>query len=316
MSKTNETVDDLTRLAIMHGTDKWGPHFYTPVYHSIFSKRRNDPIRLLEIGVGGYENPLLGGTSLSMWADYFPNGHIVGVDINEKTLSLDPRIIIRKGSQTDSAFLKNIVYEYGPFDIIIDDGSHVPQHVVQSFHTLWSTLRDGGYYVIEDTQTSLWEKWGGSLSNGGATMQLARALMDSLNFAEAAVAAPNLKIDDAVKTVRSLQAFHNLIFVEKGNNDEPSSLAYDLKNPIAVDAINTIASQLKSTPTPHGYANLILLYSTGKDFDTGIKVAEYALSQWRNHPAIISAAEVIYRSAGHVKEASMLSTSIDHRTAQ
>jgi hypothetical protein len=35
MSKweTSHEVDPLTRLAIKHGTDKWGPHFYTPVYH-------------------------------------------------------------------------------------------------------------------------------------------------------------------------------------------------------------------------------------------------------------------------------------------
>src|SRR5882762_3410482 len=92
----NAEVDALTRLAIKHGTDKWGQHFYTPVYHSLFAHLRDKPIRLLEIGVGGYNFPKVGGASLSMWADYFPQGHILGIDIVEKKLSLGPRIQVRQ----------------------------------------------------------------------------------------------------------------------------------------------------------------------------------------------------------------------------
>jgi hypothetical protein len=36
-------IDPLTRLAIRHGTDKWGPHFYTPVYHELFAPLRDRP---------------------------------------------------------------------------------------------------------------------------------------------------------------------------------------------------------------------------------------------------------------------------------
>jgi hypothetical protein len=61
-------IDPLTQLAIKYGTDKWGPHFYTPVYHELFSKLRPHPIHLL------------GGSSLAMWAEYFPTGQITGVD--------------------------------------------------------------------------------------------------------------------------------------------------------------------------------------------------------------------------------------------
>ena len=34
-----------------------------------------------------------------MWAEYFPNGRILAIDIAEKTLSLDPRITVLQGSQ-------------------------------------------------------------------------------------------------------------------------------------------------------------------------------------------------------------------------
>jgi hypothetical protein len=42
-------------------------------------------------------------------------------------------------------------YACGPdFDIIIDDGSHVGEHILTSFKILWSTVKPGGYYIIED----------------------------------------------------------------------------------------------------------------------------------------------------------------------
>jgi len=306
MGTHRDDIDELTRLAIIHGTDKWGPHFYTPVYHSLFSKRRNDFIRLLEIGVGGYTSPVLGGASLAMWADYFPNGHIVGIDISEKKLSLDSRISIHQGSQTDPAFLKDIVAEHGPFDIIIDDGSHIPQHVVQTFHILWPTLADGGSYVIEDTQTSMWESWGGSLRDGGDTFKLARTMMDGLNFAEAAVASPNLVIDNQIKTIRSVHAFHNLIVVEKGDNDEPSNFAYDPRNRFAAYAIETIQAEMRCTPTAAGYANLISVYRMGKDFDSAVKTSEQALARWPDHPALVAAASKAYAAAGDTTKAEAL----------
>ena len=83
-SMTHGSIDPLTRLAIKYGTDKWGLHFYTPLYHDLFCKVRDQPIRLLEIGVGGYEFKTVGGASLAMWADYLSNGQITGIDIAEK----------------------------------------------------------------------------------------------------------------------------------------------------------------------------------------------------------------------------------------
>src|SRR5882672_934336 len=96
-------IDPLTALAIKHGTDKWGPHFYTPVYHALFAHLRDRPIRLLEIGIGGYEYNTVGGASLAMWAEYFPRARIVGIDVVPKTLALGPRVTTLEGSQIDTA---------------------------------------------------------------------------------------------------------------------------------------------------------------------------------------------------------------------
>ena len=82
-SEINYEIDPLTRLAIKHGTDKWGPRFYSPLYHKLFSQLRDRPIRLLEIGVGGEELKTVGGASLAMWADYFSSGQITGIDLSK-----------------------------------------------------------------------------------------------------------------------------------------------------------------------------------------------------------------------------------------
>jgi hypothetical protein len=83
-----------------------GVHFYTPVYHVLFRHLRDRPIRLFEIGVGGYDLQTSGGASLAMWAEYFANGLVTGIDVAEKRLTLDPRVRVYRGSQDDSTFLK------------------------------------------------------------------------------------------------------------------------------------------------------------------------------------------------------------------
>jgi hypothetical protein len=230
-SETEYATDPLTRLAIKHGTDKWGPHFYTPLYHALFSPLRDRPIRLLEIGVGGYGFHTIGGASLAMWAEYFSNAMITGIDIVEKRLALDPRIKVFRGSQDDPIFLKNVCAERGPFDIIIDDGSHVPKQVAASFNILFPSLVDGGIYVIEDMQTAFWPQFGGSLLDGGDTVKLVRTIIECLNHAEILAVAPPPSLPPFARQIKSLRAFHNVLVVDKGDNREPSTLAYDLNNP-------------------------------------------------------------------------------------
>jgi hypothetical protein len=41
------------------------------------------------------------------------------------------------------------------FDIIIDDGGHTVKQQRVSVETLWSSLKSGGYYIIEDLHTNI-----------------------------------------------------------------------------------------------------------------------------------------------------------------
>jgi hypothetical protein len=57
---------------------------------------------------------------------------------------------IHIGDQTDEKFLEDVVKLTGPLDFVIDDGSHVGEHIVKSFEILWKHVKPGGYYFIED----------------------------------------------------------------------------------------------------------------------------------------------------------------------
>jgi len=178
---------DLNKLGRIYGTDKIGTHFYTPHYQTHLRRFKYKRINLLEIGVGGYENPYGGGRSLRMWKKYFPFGKIFSLDIYDKSALQENRIKIFKGSQVDKNFLDKVIEVTGEIDIIIDDGSHINEHVIETFNLLFPKLKDGGIYVIEDTQTSYWEDFGGDsadLNNPKTMMNYFKSLTDALNNQE------------------------------------------------------------------------------------------------------------------------------------
>jgi len=135
---------------------KWTHYFET--YQSVFGSRRSMPMRILEIGV-------LHGASLRLWKDYFQHADtcLVGVDIDPACAIYDAPsqgIHVRIGSQADSEFLATVVREFGPFDLIIDDGSHHSTHIIKSFNCLYATgLKDEGIYLVEDLHANYWLPW-------------------------------------------------------------------------------------------------------------------------------------------------------------
>jgi demethylmacrocin O-methyltransferase len=222
--------NDLTALAKIYGTDKWGLHFYTQHYQLHFKPFRNKKITLLEIGVGGHESPVEGARSLRMWKKYFPYGKINSIDIFDKSKLQEKRIKIFKGSQVDEIFLNDLIKIIGNPDIIVDDGSHVNRHVIETFKILFPLLKDGGIYVVEDTQTSYWPSFGGDdkdLNKSSTLLNFFKSLTDNLNHSEYLPA-------DAVpsyfdRKIISMHFYHNMVFIYKGNNAEASNRGSDHK---------------------------------------------------------------------------------------
>lgn len=215
---------NLNKLGKIYKTDKIGGHFYTQHYQLHFKKFKYKKINLLEIGVGGYKNPFSGGNSLRMWKKYFPFGNIFSIDIYDKSPIQERKIKIFKGSQVDDFFLNSVLKETGDLDLIIDDGSHINEHVIQTFKLLFPKLKKGGIYVIEDTQTSYWKSYGGdsmNLNNPNTMMNFFKSLTDGLNHKE--IINPAFQENYYDKNIVSIHFYHNLIFIYKGDNNEESN---------------------------------------------------------------------------------------------
>jgi hypothetical protein len=210
----------LTELAEHFGTDKSGMHFYTPHYERHFGHLRRERFTLLEIGIGGYIRDRKGGASLRMWKYFFPNAQVVGLDIEDKSFVRAPRIDTYQGSQDDESLLRRIVEEKGPVKVVVDDGSHRPEHIRKTFQVLFPILEDGGIYAIEDIQTSYWPEWGGSEDRHDptTTMALVKDLVDGLNYEEYVDESYEPTYTDL--NVVAVHCYHNLVFIEKGRNVE------------------------------------------------------------------------------------------------
>lgn len=214
---------NLKALATIYGTDKWGYHRYAQHYETHFRQLRNKKLNILEIGIGGYDDPTAGGGSLRMWRTYFPKAHIFGIDICDKNCHDEKRIKTFQGSQIDDAFLESIVKEIGSIDIVIDDGSHLNEHIIHTFKFLFPRMSERGFYVIEDLQTSYWEEYGGSSENfdrKDIAMGFMKSLIDGLNYREYQI--QDYLSDYFDRYIQSFHFYHNLAFIEKGINQHES----------------------------------------------------------------------------------------------
>jgi hypothetical protein len=223
----------LAELARRHGTDKLD-HGYLDFYEELFGPWRDRPLRVLEIGVGGFErprDPAFGGASLRVWRDYFERAEIVGLDLLDKHGVAGERITVVQGSQTDPALLAAVAGQHGPFDIVIDDGSHVPAHVRATFALLVDALAPEAVYVVEDVQTSYWPRWGGSFRLGSSrtTMGLVKQRLDGLNHVE--FERPDYRPTELDLRIVEVRARHNIVAFRFGDNTAASTM--NDRHPIA-----------------------------------------------------------------------------------
>lgn len=167
----------LDEFANFYGTDKGsGIHDYCRKYEKYLPFKREDKLKIFEIGVAR-------GESLRMWKDYYYNSDILSIDILPECKQYEEnRISIEIGSQTDGVFLDGISHKYGPFDMIIDDGSHINSDVIYSFQRLLQYIRLGGIYIVEDASTSYWPEYGGGRDKPESTIEYFKSLVDFVNF--------------------------------------------------------------------------------------------------------------------------------------
>lgn len=174
---------DKTELCLLfekHGSDKCPAirHSYSPSYYEILKNKKRTVRSVLEIGIGNFRlmSPIVGknyvaGASLRAWSDFFSNAKIFGCDIDKTTLFNEDRIFCYYMDQSKQSSIlatinqinKDHSIEY--FDLIIDDGSHIVDHMILSINTLSGVLAHNGIYIIEDIKRQDIQKFNQKFAN-------------------------------------------------------------------------------------------------------------------------------------------------------
>lgn len=137
-------MDTLSKLGLKYGTDKIGKHNYLPLYYAMFNNKKNKIKKVLEIGVGE-------GLGLRMFRDFFPNAMIYGAEIEDNRIFIEDRIKTIKCDQTEVKDLRRLLKIIGTdIDIVIDDGSHIPDDQVFTCVNMMPFLNKKTIYIIED----------------------------------------------------------------------------------------------------------------------------------------------------------------------
>jgi hypothetical protein len=160
--KDQAVLPSLSELLNRSGSDKYWRHRYDHYYVRWFEPyRRLADLSMLEIGVQK-------ARSLAFWNEYFlyPKrilGLAYGPDstgVEEAvagSLSSNSKVQVIRGDQSKVETM-DVLKQMGPYDIIVDDGSHVPSHMIFTLFHLWQSVRPGGLYLIEDLETNYWKE--------------------------------------------------------------------------------------------------------------------------------------------------------------
>ena len=155
-------VASIKHVFAQSGTDKLTRHGYHRFYDQFLQLLYGRPIHMLEVGVQG-------GDSLHAWQSLFDSKQstIYGVSWppTVKTDDLHDNVRILYRDQSDCVHLDEVCAAVGraPLDLVIDDGSHNPEHQLKTLVKLFPLVAPGGFYVIEDIETSYWDAPSSSL---------------------------------------------------------------------------------------------------------------------------------------------------------
>jgi hypothetical protein len=130
-------------------SDKHYWHRYSRFYKQHF-ETLGSVSSILEYGV-------FRGASIRWLRQMFPQAEIVAVDIlpPQPEWPVGPGITYVTADQSDRAGISRMLKTLNlTYDVVIEDGSHVPQHQATSLAETFPLVRPGGLYVLEDLQTS------------------------------------------------------------------------------------------------------------------------------------------------------------------
>lgn len=200
---------------------------YPEIYDRYLERYRGSAAKLLEIGV--YR-----GGSMEIWRKYLgPEAKLYGVDIDPHAVNYPfgaGEFFV--GDQADPAFLRSLVRRLPKLDVVIDDGGHQAHQQITSFEILYPHVADNGLYIVEDTHTSFWPKYGGGYGRE-SFLERAKRLIDQLHqwywyhpdarFYRGPPASPlnPAWVEDIARTTYGLHFYDSMLVIEKAAKEPP-----------------------------------------------------------------------------------------------
>lgn len=185
----------------------YNAHEFCYLYQQYFNHLRSSVANFLEIGIGDFAG------SLFAWREIFPNANLYFIDYNQQFVDKfnnpEKKIFCYYGDQNNPETIKKVMDNIGnKMDIIVDDGSHIDHHIINSFKLLFPNyLQDTGIYVVEDTYMSYMNK-----DQTHSAITFLKSLVDNIHAG--IVEAPHLTDPYGIKTIHF---YREIIFVFKGN---------------------------------------------------------------------------------------------------
>lgn len=173
-SISDTPITPLCEIMNRNLTDKGnGHHNYTKLYYNKFNHLINQPINILEIGIGSINPEIpcnmcggelgryyLPGGSIRGWSEFFPKANIYCCDIDRSILDIFPdnkkihSFYMDQNNNDSINDALNGTLKDVEFDIIIDDGLHFFPVNCSVMKMLYPKLKKNGYYIVEDIKHS------------------------------------------------------------------------------------------------------------------------------------------------------------------
>jgi hypothetical protein len=163
---------DLRALADLldaYGSDKRTKHGYDLLYAMVLGGRRNEPLNIVEIGIGTNNVRLpsnMGrtgrpGASLRAFRDWAPRALVHGADVDRDILFVDDRISTSHVDQLDVGSLEAFAARFPPqtVDLFIDDGLHTAEANLNTLVIAMRLVKRSGAIVVEDILEAYLDVW-------------------------------------------------------------------------------------------------------------------------------------------------------------
>jgi hypothetical protein len=175
-------------------------HSYESIYEKylgIFKyaeEYRGMEIKMLEVGMG----PKGSAKGYRLYKEFLPQLHYVGFEYQNQRQNIERQSVLSEserewllahtywGDQGNADDRRAVTEKFGPFDIIVDDGSHNTVHQIGTIEDMFiNSLKPGGVYIVEDIETSFLTDYNGGVRNQeerSTFVTLVQDLLTSLCF--------------------------------------------------------------------------------------------------------------------------------------